>query len=115
MSLLVLAVLAFTLGGCSLLKTEPKVEINHKIVGKWSAKALGGESVVWNFMKDGTLTWSLNGKEQPAQKYRMKDDATVELETKSGTKSEGKLEFSNNDNTMIMTDPFRFKTTFKRE
>lgn len=110
-----LLLLAFTLGGCSRLKEEPKVEINHKIVGKWSAKGFSGETVIWNFMKDGTMTWSINGKEQPAQKYRMKDDVTVELETKSGTKSEGKLEFSNNDNTMIMTDPFRIKTTFKRE
>lgn len=110
-----LALLALALGGCSRAKEEPKVEINHKIVGKWSAGGLGGEAVIWNFMKDGAMTWSINGKEQPAQKYRMKDDATVELETKSGTKSEGKLEFSNNDNTMIMTDQFRIKTTFKRE
>lgn len=115
-SFLVLAMMMFGLVGCGLMKKEePKVEINHKIVGKWSAKALGGESVVWNFTKDGTMIFSMNGKESPAQKYRMIDDTTFELETKSGTKSKGKLEFSNNDNTMIMTDDFRIKTTFKRE
>ena len=116
LSFLMLAMLAFTLGACSLLKKEePKVEINHKIVGKWSAKSLGGESVVWNFTKDGTMIYSINGKETPNQKYKMINDTTVELETKSGTKSTAKTEFSNNDNTMIMTDLIGFKTTFKRE
>ncbi|MDQ3800419.1 MAG: hypothetical protein M3384_13305 [Acidobacteriota bacterium] len=114
-SISVMAMIMFGLIGCGLVKTEPKIEINHKIVGKWSATAMGGEPVVWDFRKDGTMIWSMNGKGQPAQKYRMIDDKTFELETKSGTKSEGKIEFSNNDNTMIMTDQFRIKTTFKRE
>ena len=114
-SFLVLAMMMLGLVGCGMKKEEPKVEIKHKIVGKWSAKALGGESVVWDFRKDGAMIFSMNGKESPAQKYRMIDDTTVELETKSGTKSKGKLEFSDNDNTMAMTDAFRIKTTFKRE
>ena len=113
---LVLAFAMFGLVGCGLMKKEePKVEINHKIVGKWSAK-FGGDSVVWNFTKDGTLLFSMNGKESPAQKYKMIDDTTVELETKSGTKTTEKLEFSNSDNTMTMTGGIgNLKTTFKRE
>ena len=113
-SFLVLAMMMFGLVGCGLMeKEEPKIEISHKIVGKWSTKGFVGESIVWNFMKDGTMIWSSDGKEKPAQTYRMIDDATVELETKSGTKSDLKLEFSDNDNTMIMIGVL--KTTFKRE
>lgn len=108
-----LAVLAFALGGCGLLK--PKVEINHKIVGRWSTQGFVGEPIIWDFKKDGEMIFSMNGKQSPAQTYRIIDDATVELETKSGTKSTIKLVFSDNDNTMTTTDDFRFKTTFKRE
>ena len=113
---MVLAIMMFGVAGCGLMNKEPKVEINHKIVGKWSTTGVVGEPIVWNFIKDGTMVWSMNGKDAPAQKYKMIDDATVELETKSGTKSEFKTEFSNNDNTMTMTGGIgNLKTTFKRE
>ena len=114
---LVLAMTIFGLVGCGLMKKEDvKVEINHKIVGKWSAKGLAGEAIVWDFTKDGKMLFSMDGKNSPAQKYKMIDDMTVELETKSGTKSTEKVEFSNNDNTMLMTGGIgNLKTTFKRE
>lgn len=112
-SFLVLAMMMLGLVGCGMTKkVEPKVEINHKIVGKWSTRGIAGESVVWDFRKDGIMIFSMNGKESPSQKYRMIDDTTVELETKSGTKSKGKLDFSNNDNTMTMDGVI--KTTFQR-
>ncbi len=45
-SFLMVAVLSFTFSGCSQLKKEePKIEINHKIVGKWSGKAFTGDKV----------------------------------------------------------------------
>jgi hypothetical protein len=113
---LALATVMFGLVGCGLMKKEPAVEINHKIVGKWSGKTFdGAHSVVWDFAKSGEVKMSQDGKEITNQKYRLIDDKTLELETKSQFKSEAKMEFSNNDNTMIMTDFVGFKATFKRE
>ena len=111
-----LAVLAFTLGGCSLLKKEePKIEINHKIVGKWSGKAFTGEKVGIVFTKTGEAAQSVNDKEVTKEKYKIIDEKTVEFETKSGMKYTVKIELSDNDNTLNLTDATKIKTTYKRE
>ncbi len=115
-SFLMSAVLAFTFGGCSLLKKEePKIEINHKIVGKWSSKNISGANLITNFMKDGTASVSMNGKEITNQKYKVIDETTLETETKQGAKYTSKIEFSDNDNTMMVTDFTGIKTPYKRE
>lgn len=110
-----LAVLAFTLGGCSLLKTEPKIEINHKIVGKWSGKAFTGAKVGIVFTKSGEATHSVDDKEVTKEKYKLLDETTVEFETKRGMKYTVKTEFSDNDNTLNITDATSIKTTYKRQ
>ena len=115
LNLLVLVTMMFGLIGCSRIKSEPKVEINHKIVGKWSSKNFDGTPVITNFMKDGTATASINGKEVSNQKYRFIDETTLETETKQGVKWEAKVEFSDNDNTMTVTDFTKHKTPYKRQ
>ena len=114
-SFLVLAMMMFGLVGCSRIKTEPKVEINHKIVGKWSSKNIAGTNLITNFMKDGTVSVSMNGKEITNQKYKFIDETTLETETKQGAKYTSKVEFSDNDNTMMVTDFTGLKTPYKRE
>lgn len=113
---LLLATALFCILGCGRTKQEPKVEINHKIVGKWSGKTFDGmNAVIFEFTKDGRMNHFMNGKETVNETYRLKDDQTVELETKKGTKYEIKVEFSDNDKTMTMTDFTRIKTKLKRE
>lgn len=115
-SFLMLAVLSFTFSGCSSVKKdEPKVEINHKIVGKWSGKAFTGDKVAVNFTKSGEATHSTGDKEVAKEKYRVVDDTTIEFETKSGMKYEVKMEFSDNDNTLTLADATKIKTTYKRQ
>lgn len=101
--------------GCSAKKTEPKVEIDHKIVGKWSSKSIDGSSLITTFMKDGTATITKDGKEISSQKYRLIDPNTLETETKQGAKYTTKIEFTDNDNTMMVTDFTKQKTAYKRE
>ena len=43
------------------------------------------------------------------------NDTTIEFETKSGMKYEAKMEFADNDNTLILADATKIKTTYKRE
>lgn len=116
LNFLLSAIALLCLLGCGQLKQAPKVEINHKIVGKWSGKTFDGmNSVVFEFTKDGRMNYFMNGKETVNETYRLKDDRTVELETKKGTKYEITVEFSDNDNTMTMIDFTRIKTKLKRE
>lgn len=105
----------FCMIGCSALKKERTVEINHKIVGKWSSKNIAGTSLITTFKKDGTATVSKDGKEISSQKYRLIDPTTLETETNQGAKYTATLEFSDNDNTMMVTDFTKQKTPYKRE
>lgn len=110
----ILLVMIIGLTGCG--KKEPKIVIDHKIVGKWSGKTFdGAKSVLWDFSRSGNVKMSQDGKEITNEKYRLIDDKTVELETKSGTKYTLKVEFSNNDNAMTVTDFTGIKTPLKRE
>jgi uncharacterized protein (TIGR03066 family) len=104
----------FCLVGCSSIKQEPKVEINHKIVGKWSSKNIAGTNLTTNFMKDGTMTLSRDGKELSSGQYRLIDEKTLETETKQGAKSSSAIEFTDNDNTMLLTDFTKQKTPYTR-
>ena len=115
-ALFFLAVGIFVLAanGCGLMKTEPKVEINHKIVGKWSGKAFDGSSVSINFLKDGSVVHSINGKDVTTEKYKVIDDKNVEMETKRGMKYQLKTEFSNNDKTLTIFDTANIKTVYQR-
>lgn len=113
---LLLTAALFGVLGCNRLKSEPKVEINHKIVSKWSGKTFDGmNSVVFEFTRDGKMNYFMNGKETVNETYRLKDEKTVELETKKGTKYEITVEFSDNDQTMTMIDFTRIRTKLKRE
>lgn len=114
-AILVLSLVMISLSGCSALKSGPKVEINHKIVGKWSSKNIAGTDLITDFRKDGTASVYKDGKEITSQKYKLLDETTLETETKQGAKFEVKIEFSNNDNTMMVTDFTKQKTPYTRQ
>ena len=110
-----LAVIMICLAGCGLKKDEPKVEINHKIVGRWNGKAFTGDKVSIVFTKSGEATHSTGDREVAKEKFKIVDENTVEFETKRGMKYTARMEFADNDNTLNLIDAAKIKTTYKRE
>jgi hypothetical protein len=115
MIFLALGIFVLAASGCGSMKTEPKVEINHKIVGKWSGKAFTGSLVSINFMKDGSVVHSVDGKDVATEKYKVIDDQNVDMETQRGMQYKLKTEFSNNDKTLTVFDTANIKTVYQRE
>lgn len=115
MNFLVLVIFVLAALGCGSTQSEPKTEVNHKIVGKWSGKAFDGSAVAVNFMKDGSVVHSVNGKDVTTEKFKVIDDKNVEMVTKGGMKYNLKTEFSGNDKTLTVYDTANIKTVYQRE
>lgn len=83
----------------------------EKIIGKW---AYGGD-MFYTFAENGEMTTSRPKMADTKEKYSLPDNATLVTESPENGKMTFKVSFTDNDNTLNITNESGNKHTLKRQ
>lgn len=83
----------------------------RKIVGKWAF----GTYIVYTFNENGEVTATVADSPGKIEKYSLPDNETLIIESPDKGKATLKISFTDNDNTLNMTNESGTKHTLKRQ